>query len=87
MDIAELKGKHAIAPKDPKTLDAKTKTSKGKRYKGKTKHSPMTMTQYLKEGKCFKCEEYGHVSCICPQKKQKKDPKEGTHQGYYFYTI
>ena len=58
--------------------------SKGKHYKGKAKLYQETMTQYLKEGECFKCGEYGHVTHTCPKKKQKEDPGEDTYPGRYF---
>ena len=29
------------------------------------------MEQYCKENKCYKCDEMGHVSCVCPTKKQQ----------------
>ena len=31
------------------------------------------MEQYHKENKCFKCNETGHVSHVCPTKKQQNE--------------
>ena len=47
--MIESKRGKAITPQHPKTQSEKPKSSKGKRYKGKYRHSQEMMSQYLKE--------------------------------------
>ena len=82
--MAELKGRDAIVPKGPRTQDAKPLLSKGKRYKGKYRLFQEMITQYLKESRCFRCREYGHVSRTCCPKKQKEYSDKDTHPRQYF---
>ena len=80
----ESKGGDAKVLTQPKTQNAKLKSAKGARYKGKNKLSPKMIAQYLKEGRCFWCGDYGHVSQTCTPKKPKDDSDEDTRPGRYF---
>ena len=49
----ESKGGEGKVLTQPKTQNAKSKSAKGARYKGKNKLSPKMIAQYLKEGRYF----------------------------------
>ena len=36
-----------------------------------------------KEGRCFTCKKLGHVSCVCPNKSNKKDAATPTQGGKF----
>ena len=36
-----------------------------------------------KEGRCFTCKKLGHVSCVCPNKPNKKDAAAPTQSGKF----
>ena len=57
-------------PNASKVPTAKKGKNQEKGYKGQSKLSLEKMEQYLKDNKCFKCGEQGHVSCVPPTKKQ-----------------
>ena len=83
-EMVESKGGEAIALMHPKTQSDKPKSTKGARYKGKHKLSQEMMSQYLREGKFFRCRGYGHVSRTCIPKKPKDDSDKDNCPGRYF---
>ena len=76
-----------MAPRHPKTCSDKPKSSKGKHYKGKYKLSQEMMHKYLKESRCFKCGEFGHVTRTCIPKKPKGDSDDDSRPGRYTYMV
>ena len=82
--MVESKGGEAIALTHPKTQSDKPKSAKGARYKGKHKLSQEMMSQYLREGKCFRSGGYKHVSRTFIPKRPKDDSDIDTRLGRYF---
>ena len=45
-------------------------------FRGRPNLSLEKMEQLLKEGKCFKCGERGHLSYVCPEKTHRDENQE-----------
>ncbi|PBK65021.1 hypothetical protein ARMSODRAFT_841548, partial [Armillaria solidipes] len=45
----------------------------GTTYKGQGEPMNIDVAKLMKEGKCFRCQEKGHMSKDCPKKRDFKD--------------
>ena len=83
--VDESKQKGTKSPNASKTQDVKKEKPKGMGFRGRSKLSLEEMEQYLKEGKCFKCGDHGHLSCVYPKQTHKVETQEDTRLKQYSY--